>query len=171
MSDASGVAEAMLGLPGFGGAGRAGGRQRDRHRDRNDRRAGRLPGLRRRGAGPRAHRRRLPRPGRLRGDVPSSVELRWRSGRNPTRPPGRRSPPGRCRRCDASNRPGAPASSNGRAAAATPWRPAEDVNLHGAGGSRNHCAGASSSGLLIHAAPGSSGGVGGFLTNRSGWAA
>ncbi len=46
---------------------------------------------------------------------------------------------------------------------------AEFLNFFGTGRSWIQWVGVSSSGLLIHAAPGSGGGVGGLRTNRSGW--
>ncbi len=51
------------------------------------------------------------------------------------------------------------------------WRcaGAEAVNHFETVGSWFHWVGVSSSGLLIHAACGSGGGVGGLRTNRSGW--
>jgi hypothetical protein len=49
--------------------------------------------------------------------------------------------------------------------AAEPVKPAEARSFY------EICAGSFGTGLLIHAASGRSGGIGGLLTNRSGWAA
>jgi len=70
-----------------------------------------------------------------------------------------------------SRNPGTSASTQDESAelsiyhGSEPVKPAETRSFH------EICAGSFDTGLLIHAAWGRSGGIGGLLTNRSGWAA